>query len=254
MASSDTSTHITPYHEKIGFYYLNFKPGCELYTTIRAVVFEGFHSRTKKKIVAKRIRVGDEKEYVEMAENEADILMNSPPHDNVIRVLNVIKENVPNKVPPEVDIFIFMEYGELGDLTKYMYERDLNIIGKLNIMLQCALGLQHLHGLTPQVIHRDLKPQNVFLFGDPASPTAKLGDLGEALFLQREDDKTVPLHSLRGTESYMAPELFTRPLSALKYTKMVDVFALGMSFLSLLNAKKGKTMKAMKGELILIII
>ena len=214
MAASDTSTQITPYHEKVGFYYLNFKPGSELYNQRGVVVYEGFHSRTNRKIVAKRIRVYNKKEYVEMAENEADILMNTPPHNNVIRVLNVIRENVPNSVPPEVDIFIIMEFGELGDLKKYAYQRDLNIDDKLNIMLQCALGLQHLHGLSPPVIHRDIKPQNIFIFGKSASPTAKLGDFGEARFIEKKEDKTVSVHTYRGTEAYMAPELFTRPISA----------------------------------------
>ena len=248
MASADNSAQVTQFHEKKGFYYINVKPGTELGNTFRAIVYEGFHSRTKNKIAAKRIQVGAEEQYVKMAENEADILMNTPPHENVIKVYNVIKEYLADK--EEMVIYIMMEHGELGDLVKYTRKRQLGITSKLDIMLQCARGLQHLHNASPQVIHRDVKPQNIFLCGDPASPTAKLGDFGEARFLHRDDAHTPSLHSqnLYGTESYMAPEMFMRPISEVRYTKMVDIFALGLSFHALLNAKRGETMKPMKGE------
>ena len=249
MATSASSPELSPFHQKKGFYFLNFEPGSELYTTFRAVVYQGFHARTMRRIVAKRIRVGKKEEYVAMAENEADILIHSPPHDNVIKIYSVIKEDVVNDISPEVlvDVYIMMEHCELGDLTKFAYDHKLDIDQKVDIMLQCALGLEHLHNLSPPVIHRDVKPSNVFLFGNPASPTAKLGDLGEAHFLHRDDEHTLSLHSHHqyGTPSYMAPELY-KPRKS--YTKMVDIFALGMTFHSLLNAKKEETMVAMKGN------
>ena len=249
MATSASSPELSPFHQKKGFYFLNFEPGSELYTTFRAVVYQGFHARTMRRIVAKRIRVGKKEEYVAMAENEADILIHSPPHDNVIKIYSVIKEDVVNDISLEVlvDVYIMMEHCELGDLTKFAYIHKLDIDQKVDIMLQCALGLERLHNLSPPMIHRDIKPQNIFLRGDPASPTAKLGDLGEAHFLQRDDERTLSLHSTDfiGTGSYMAPELYETDKS---YTKMVDVFALGVTFISLLNAKKGEKLVAMKGN------
>ena len=186
--------------------------------------------------------VGAKREYVKAAEKEADILKQIPPHDNVINILDVVKEKVKTETSSYIDLYIIMELCNLGDLETYVFQQKLSVNRKLDIMYQCAQGLQHLHLLSPPVMHRDIKPKNILLCGDPDSPTVKLSDFGEALFLQEESKS---LHSVRGTLSYMAPELY---ISNPSYKKSADVFSLGLTFLALMLAKKGKEMRTLKGN------
>ena len=51
----------------------------------------------------------------------------------------------------------------LGDLTKYLKEKNLDIVGKLKIMSECASALSFMHNLRSPVIHRDIKQKNVLM-------------------------------------------------------------------------------------------
>lgn len=46
---------------------------------------------------------------------------------------------------------------------------------KYKIILDIAKALYHIHGSKPVIVHRDVKPENIFLTGDLK---AKLGDFG----------------------------------------------------------------------------
>ena len=66
--------------------------------------------------------------------------------------------------------------------------------------MQVALAMQYLHGRTPPVVHRDLKPQNVLL---DAQGNAKICDFGISKGMESSRDMTVGI----GTVAYMAPEM-----------------------------------------------
>ncbi|MDR3582422.1 MAG: protein kinase [Candidatus Pacebacteria bacterium] len=85
----------------------------------------------------------------------------------------------------EQELVIVTEFAEGGDLERFVKrhiderrrvaERDI-----WGLAWQLALGLLHLHARS--VIHRDVKPLNILLFGQT---TAKLGDLGESVLYDR---------------------------------------------------------------------
>ena len=61
-------------------------------------------------------------------------------------------------------LYIVMEYADAGDLSKYIQNqrgRHLNEQSVLNIFVQIALALKHVHDR--KILHRDLKTQVMFL-------------------------------------------------------------------------------------------
>lgn len=74
------------------------------------------------------------------------------------------------------------------------------------------------------IIHRDVKVDNVFI---NAFGTYKLGDFGIA----RQLEKTVSAMSQKGTNMYMAPEIYRGEV----YGNTVDIYSLGIMLYRLLN-------------------
>lgn len=85
---------------------------------------------------------------------------------------------------------------------------NLTVIQALDIAMGILGGLEHLHGLDPKIIHRDVKPSNVLLAltvenGRVEVQAVKLNDFD--LSKQYRDGLVSQKHC--GTRSYMAPEL-----------------------------------------------
>lgn len=83
-------------------------------------------------------------------------------------------------------LFIVMAYCDRGDLAgqiKAARERGEHIpeARVLDWFVQIALALQYLH--SNHVMHRDMKPQNVFLVGE--AERVKVGDFGVSKLLEK---------------------------------------------------------------------
>ena len=122
------------------------------------------------------------------------------------------------------DILIRMEM--LTPLLDRMLEKKLDEkeVVKLGIDMCKALELCH----KKNIIHRDIKPQNIFV---SESGDYKLGDFGIA----RTIEKTTGGMSKKGTYKYMAPEVFRGE----DYDSTVDIYSLGIVLYSLLNGNRG---------------
>ena len=130
-----------------------------------------------------------------------------------------------------------MEYADDGDLYQkiklylknktFFMEHDI-----WRIFIQITKGLNDLHEYN--ILHRDLKSANVFLFSDG---TAKLGDLNVSKITTRGLGYTQT-----GTPYYASPEVWKdKP-----YNSKSDIWSLGCVFyeLIMLNTPfKGKSMK-----------
>lgn len=78
-----------------------------------------------------------------------------------------------------------------------------------------------------RIIHRDIKPENIFVSNNREY---KLGDFGIARTLEQ----TSGMLSKKGTQSYMAPEIYREE----NYSSNVDIYSLGIVMYRLLNENR----------------
>lgn len=110
--------------------------------------------------------------------------------------------------------FLALEYCSGGTLDQLLLEQGrLPSDRAFRLVLDVALGLAHTH--ERKVLHRDVKPANVFLTADGR---AKLGDFGTGVFQADEGEDRV------GTAFYMAPEVFEGKSAGTRS----DVYSLGV--------------------------
>lgn len=122
-------------------------------------------------------------------------------------------------------------YCSLDDLLETT--ADIPLYMKRSIVRDVALGLAHLHGRHPAVIHRDLTARNVLLNN---SMRAKLADFGVARILNLPAGKLeATLSRVPGTSTYMPPEVFSREA---KYNTAVDIFSFGHLLLFTITQKQ----------------
>jgi len=118
-------------------------------------------------------------------------------HPNVVEVVDV--QHLPDGRP-----FIVSEYldgEELGALLDRLGVLPLPAAIRIVRQLCRALGAAHARG----IVHRDMKPENVFLVGDLAAPKVKVIDFG----ISKQDHGAAKLTRtgmVMGTPSYMSPE------------------------------------------------
>ena len=128
----------------------------------------------------------------------------------------------------ENKILIIMEFCSGGDLAEFIDKQQhllpVDFITKWCKQLTSGLCLIH----KMKIIHRDLKPANIFLTTDKK---LKIGDFGIAKGL----DKTSGLVStFAGTALYIAPEIH----GGEKYSRMADLWALGVIFFEIITLTK----------------
>uniref|UniRef100_A0A1B8XW18 Protein kinase domain-containing protein n=1 Tax=Xenopus tropicalis TaxID=8364 RepID=A0A1B8XW18_XENTR len=115
-----------------------------------------------------------------------------------------------------------MDYAEGGNLESYLTEGALPL-ERVRFYSACiVLGLQFLH--EHNIAHRDVKPENVLLYGDGY---AKLADFGLCQEGMAYDSINM---DICGTLPFMAPELLRG-----HYSRSVDWWALGVTMYILLT-------------------
>lgn len=122
------------------------------------------------------------------------------------------------------DILIQMELlTPLDDYIRQQKTISRQEIIQLGIDLCKALELCQKHN----IIHRDVKPENIFI---SENGDFKLGDFGVA----RTVEKTTSGLSKKGTYPYMAPEVYKGEA----YGSTVDIYSLGLVLYRLLNGNR----------------
>jgi serine/threonine-protein kinase len=134
-------------------------------------------------------------------------------HANVVRVLDVSGPDA--RVP-----YLVMERLQGLDLTDYLREhKRMSVRATLTMIRQIGAGLDAARAAG--VVHRDLKPRNLFLAKVGSQDNWKILDFGVARVAGEE---TLTQDQIIGTPNYMAPE----QANGAVVTHQTDLFALGV--------------------------
>ncbi|XP_056001883.1 uncharacterized protein LOC125654014 [Ostrea edulis] len=164
--------------------------------------------RYAMKVIDLRKATSDEQE---LAEKEASLLTDLQ-HEFILHAVTSFQDNGA--------LCIVTEFCDQGDLSQFLEKRSGKPLDEQRIVewfRQICSALEYLHGRN--VLHRDMKTQNVFLTGEEM--TAKLGDLGLAKVLERPTAKAV---TFCGSPYYMSPEIF----ACKPYDSKSDIWAMGV--------------------------
>lgn len=127
------------------------------------------------------------------------------------------------------DILIRMEL--LTPINDYMSQNQMRTRDVIQMGIDLCKSLELCQKYN--IIHRDVKPENVFI---SANGDFKLGDFGIA----RTAEKTMSGMSRKGTFSYMAPEVYWGKA----YNSTVDIYSLGLVMYKMLNNNRGPFLPA----------
>ncbi|HYR54765.1 MAG TPA: protein kinase [Myxococcaceae bacterium] len=141
-------------------------------------------------------------QFIDRFFQEADAV-NRINHQHIVEVFDFVKE------PTERGERVYCVMEMLGgvSLTELLQRERLSIHRVLNIARQISLGLDAAHRLG--VVHRDIKPDNIFIECKEAPDFVKILDFGVAKVLS-PTASTSPARTregvIVGTPRYMAPE------------------------------------------------
>ncbi|XP_062009586.1 probable LRR receptor-like serine/threonine-protein kinase At3g47570 [Rosa rugosa] len=127
---------------------------------------------------------------------------------------------------------LVLNYMPNGSLEKWLYSQNssLNIMQRLDIMIDVASALEYLHhGYEVPVVHCDLKPSNILLDDDMV---AHVADFGIAKLLGGGDSMTQTM--TLATIGYMAPEYGMQGI----VTRRGDVYSFGIVVMETFSRRK----------------
>ena len=135
-------------------------------------------------------------------------------HKNIVKIIDY---NLEAGKP-----YMVTEYYEEGDLDGTNFDSNISWEEILNLFVRICDGVAyaHEHG----VIHRDLKPKNIFLAEKGKRPV--VGDFG-ICFLNENGQRFTVTEEAVGARLYMAPEMEDGRVMPEKITAASDVYSLG---------------------------
>ena len=124
------------------------------------------------------------------------------------------------------DILVRIDYMP-NSLTEVLREGPLPWKSAFKLLMDCLRGLDHIH--SKRIVHRDIKPDNIFIDDDGH---AKIGDFGVA----RRLFEITHAETRVGTPLYISPEVVKNPYGS-GYDYQVDIYSLGIVAYEMLHAK-----------------
>lgn len=185
-----------------------------------SVVWHAKHKFKGYDVAIKEIATGRlNKKLQESLLSEIEILRKID-HPNITRLHETIEATGR--------IYLVLEYCTGGDLSTYIHRHGrVSQATARNFMRQLAAGLRVLR--ENNLIHRDLKPQNLLLSMSDSNAVLKIADFGFARPLQPQG----LAETLCGSPLYMAPEI----MQFQKYDAKADLWSVGTILFQLVTGK-----------------
>ncbi|KAL9455300.1 hypothetical protein AB3S75_010668 [Citrus x aurantiifolia] len=189
------------------------------------IVYKGVIQKTRASTTAVAVKKLDrvfqdgEREF----KNEVFVIGQTH-HKNLVRLLGFCDEGQNRLL-----VYEFLNNGTLASFLFGNLKPNWNL--RTNIAFQIGRGLLYLHeDCSSQIIHCDIKPQNILL---DDHYNARISDFGLAKLLTLNQSKTIKT-AIRGTKGYVAPEWFRNS----KITAKVDVYSFGVLLLEIIACRK----------------
>ncbi len=180
---------------------------CDRYEIRRVVadggmgrVYEGIDKQTNTRIAVKVLHSEVSKDEVSLERFKREYEISSTlPHDHIVKVLDFQKDAATGVW------LLVMEFLD-GEELRFVLKREKTIPPErvIRMMSQVAIGLDEAHAR--QVVHRDLKPDNLFLCGTREGDVVKILDFGSVKDKNKDAKKLTVLGTTIGSPFYMAPE------------------------------------------------
>ena len=184
-----------------------------------ATVFEATHTRIERRFAIKILKINtDDYPHIRVRFEREARIGSQLGHDHIVQVLDF--NSTPKGQP-----YLVMELLQGEDLASLL-KREGAVPTAWCVaavrQVASALGAAHEH----DVVHRDMKPENIFLSGDPMQRVqAKVLDFGISKILSSET-KVTKDSAVFGTPWYMAPEQALGQIDDMD--RRTDIFAVGV--------------------------
>lgn len=183
-----------------------------------ANVYLGKDTILNRNVAIKVLRgdLSNDEVFVQRFQREA-LAATALEHPNLVQVYDVGQEQGYH--------YIVMEYIEGKTLKQLIKQHGPLSVGEtIDVMEQLVSAVEHAH--SRQVIHRDIKPQNIIVRNDG---TVKLTDFGIAI--AQNAAQLTQTNSIMGSVHYLAPEI----AKGYPATDQSDIYSLGILMFELLS-------------------
>jgi WD40 repeat protein/predicted Ser/Thr protein kinase len=192
-------------------------------------VYEAVDQESGRRVALKVLRGAFTPSAVERFEREAEILWKLS-HPAIARIHDARAERLDGE---EVPVIAMELIPGARNLLEYAAEEELTVAERLDLFVSACDGVHIAH--QAQVLHRDLKPDNILV---APSGQPKVIDFGIARLLESEDTAARGLTrtgQLIGTLPYMSPEQCDALPGRLDIRS--DVYSLGVVLYELVTGK-----------------